>query len=109
MQIIPAGRSLNTLERADDRSPTNSTTGRDEHVGRQPDFVFNSDLGSHEFECRMLMVMSSAAQIAFLRDDTIAADLDFAQAVNDGIIANPGVVANRDLPRIGDACRRARP
>ena len=47
--------------------------------------------------------MGAGAQIGALRHHAVGADGDGPQAVKFGMVADPGMIADRDFPGIGDA------
>src|SRR5580692_10296056 len=76
--------------------------GCDEDVGSHPGFILDHDGESLNVEAWAAVVVSSGAEIAFLRDDDIFAYGNFRESIKHGIVANPRMVADLQFPGIGN-------
>ena len=68
--------------------------GSDEYIGGQPHFVFNDDGECLNIEAWGPVIVGARAQITFLRYHDVVADGNFCEAIQDGVIAHPRIVAD---------------
>src|SRR5580698_5613159 len=86
----------------DDRTPADGHSGRDEYVRGHPHFIFDNDGKCLYVETRGSIVVRAGAQIALLRHDGILPDCNSCKAIEDRIVADPGVIADLQFPGVGD-------
>ena len=91
---------------ADYGAASDGDAGADKNAGGEPGFGLNGDEAADHVESGAGVVVVSRCQIAMLGDAGVVADADFAQGVERGVVADPAVVADGQLPGVGDFDRR---
>ena len=87
---------MKTLLRAPITAPSpDGHARRNKDIGGDPDLVADGDRFGDDGKIRPAMVMGRGAEIGALRDHAVGADLDGTQAVELGMVADPGAVTNR--------------
>jgi len=90
---------------ADHHAIGNRHAGPDKYIRSDPDLRADPDPGAANGEVGLQVIVVAGAHIGFLRNHRMGTDIDLAQAIQRYVVADPGVVANRDFPGVGDAYR----
>lgn len=71
-------------------------------LGPHPDTILDHNRSYNEIESLFRVIVVTGAEIGPLGDTDIAADTDFVQRVEQDAFADPGVVADFEVPGIFD-------
>ena len=108
MQIMPGGRSPNTLLRAPTTVPSPiHTPGATVDVGREPAATSDCDGLWFQRESRVCVVVCGAAQVRVLADRRVGSNGNGGDAIDVHIIGDGRKFAHRQIPRPPDSGARA--
>ena len=89
--------------RPDDGAIADGYPRHDERAGSDKNILPDGDLRHLQRHVRVLEIVCSRAKIRFLGDDGAGSDLDLAQRVGVGAVAQAGTVVEGEIPRDMDA------